>query len=443
MAATLTTWRRRTPSVATLRGYGFTAWFAARAGILAEQRRDTFLGHRLAAYKVKLPPGLLRFLPPLEIDAGGQLVEGAFDERVPSDFVLSDPSVAPPPPADHPLAAEIRYAESELATRLASAARHVAEIEEERQRANADIRQLRDRLDSYREARLHCLAELARNAIASPRLWHRWSALIGSGTFYLLVLLVETAWLALPLADMAGVDVTTAASVQRSAHLLLPIVSFALVLTLGLVALVRFTRIAVANFLSAQPTRDMPAVLIAPALVLGLAALAFIAWLRATYSAAATGGVESFGIQLGFAALHMIVLVAGSRAATRLGQLADTLSAARERREALRRKWSKHEAARALITATIGEAEQRLDELRRLRTQLDTAHWEAMDGVQVYLRLLLREGETIKKERTASLHALRAALSADYQTFSLLAHRSGRTQLLGCGVAALTPRRRA
>jgi hypothetical protein len=93
-------------------------------------------------YVPMCPPALLRFLPPLAIDAAGQLARGAFDARVPSDFVLADPSIEPPPPDDHPLAAAIRQAAAELSARVADAMRHMEEIDDER-RGAADARMLR------------------------------------------------------------------------------------------------------------------------------------------------------------------------------------------------------------------------------------------------------------------------------------------------------------
>lgn len=436
----------RAASVTTLRGYGIAAWFSARASVFAEQRCDAFLQLRLALYTLTCPPALLRFLPPLAIDAAGQLAFGAFDARVPSDFILADPSVEPPPRADHPLSSEIRQSASELAARVARATRDMAEIEEERQRGAADARILREWLETVRDARQRCLAELVRVTAGIPRNGQAWWALVFSGGLYLLALVVETAWLSAPFADMAGVDLATVASVQSQAHLFLPILCFALIITVGLVALLRFAYRAVVRLATARTARDgalAPVAVAAVALLLVLGVLAFIANLRATYSAAAIGAPESLVVQVGFVALHVVLLVVGSCTATQFHAAVRALATVHEEREALRRQSSTYKAALAHIGRTIEEIDERLDVLRRTRARLDTEHWNAIHGVQTYLRALLNEGEAIKVQRAAHLAALRAALSADRQTFTLLAHRFGRADLVGHAHASLTTWRSA
>lgn len=432
---------RSLPTMVRLRGYGIAAWFAARASVFAEQRCDAFLQHRLAGYLLRCPPALLCFLPPLSVDAAGELASDAFDARVPSDFVLGDPAVEPPPRADHPLAAAIRQAAAERAARVADAMRQMAEIEDERQRGAADARMLRERLDAARDALQRCLAEIVRMTAGLPGLGRAWRALVGSGMLYLLVLFGETAWLTTSFADQAGVDMATVASVQRQALLFLSITCFAFLVTLGLVAVLRFVYETVVRFWTARTARDgtfAPVVLAAASLLPVLGILAFIGGLRAKYSAAAIGAEESFAVQVGFVALHVVVLIVASRATMQLDAAVRALATVQERREALRRRSAKHEAALALIRQTIEGIEERLDALRRMRARLNAEHWRSIDGVQSYLRGLLEEGEAIKVRRDAYLTALRGAISGDRQQFTLFAHRFGRADLLGHAHTALT-----
>lgn len=436
--------RRSSRSVARLRGFGIVAWVAARRAVAAGRSRTAFLQSRLARYLVTAPPSLLRFLPPLEITADGRLQRGAFDARVPSDFVLGDPSVEPPPAATHPLAAAIRFAAAALNTLRARAMQRITEIEEARQRATADIRQVREEQERHRNDLQRCQAAALQIVATNPRIWPAFLAWAAAGAIYGFALCVETAWFTTSLADSIGIDLATPAAAWQSAHLVVPLIGTAGFVTFVLVSAIRFVTTVVVRFATARTVQDArfaPLFGAFGAVLFVLLLLASIAWLRGRYSAAAIGADESVYMQLALTGFHLAMLIGGAIAAGKLTPHRQALVALYNDRDAFHRKRDTHAQALAFMGVRLRETERRLDELQDARTRFDVEHEQAIADLEAHLRSLLQAGEAIKEQRAAWLNALDAALSADTETFTACAHRYGRDDLLPSDLGAAVLRR--
>ncbi|HVE70635.1 MAG TPA: hypothetical protein VNI54_04640 [Thermoanaerobaculia bacterium] len=400
---------------------------------------------RLTAYRTAIPSPLLPFLPPLDVTTEGRLARGSFDARVPSDFVLGDPSAEPPPAATHPLAAAIRYVIAEITVRRARTMRRVAESDEERQRVTADVRRMREQQERHRDALRRCQAAALQMPTAPPRTWPTWTAVITAALLYVLALGVETAWLTTALADAGGIDLSTPAAISRGAHLLVPTVGAAFFVTVVLVRLLRFVTHVTVRFATARTTQDAafaPLVAAAGVVVFVLSLLAFIAWLRGTYSVAAGGAPESIITHLGLGGFHAAMLLGGAMAASQLARHRQTLAVLREQRDAFRRDRDTHTQAITFIGITLRDTERRLDDLGDARARLDAEHEQAIAELQSYLQSLLEAGEAIKEQRETWLNVLDAGLTADTQIFGALAHQYGRDDLLAGEPAVATMWRR-
>lgn len=420
-------------SVRRLRGLGIIAWVAARRSVGTGQSRSAFLGNRLARYRILIPPPLLRFLPPLDITANGQLARGAFDARLPSDFVLGDPSVEPPPAATHPLAAAIRFAAALLQTLRARAMRRGMESEEARQRATADMRQMREAQERHRTDLQDCQAAALQVTATKPRIRTAWLAYISVALVYCVALSAETAWITTALADSLGIDLAEMAAVRRSAHLVLPLIGTAAFVTFVLVLILSFVVNVVKRFATARTLQEASFALLVGAAVgvlFVLSLIASIGVLRGRYSTAAVGAEESVFMQLALTGFHLAMLIGGAVAAMTLKKYHHRLAALYDQRDAFHRERDRHAQAIAFSGMTLRETERRLAEFQGERARLDAEQDQTIAELQAHVRALLDEGESIKEQREAWLNALDAAISADNEIFTALSRRYGRGDLL-------------
>jgi CHASE3 domain sensor protein len=405
-----------------LRGLGFAAWRTASDAVESEIGFQLFLTGRLAHYRAKVtePPGYP--LPAFSISANGELVTiWPTDRRHPAD-IFTTTGEEPLPTGNDSLAAEMKAVLARARIRMERLRERHATVEAARARNTLRCREQEDVIAAAVEEHQQAVEREVTTCGATAEVDGLRLA-VGIGWFvHTCIVLSESFFLGVPLADKYGVDTSSLGAALASP--LLPLIGItSLVLTHGAIELLADSMARLSAYRGARTFEERRlSRLLRPSifLLLVLGALNWINDIRAAYAASVQEGGSGSG---GFLAVAALLLIVAAVSRLRLREFAKKRRTLVRQRQAVRAVTLL--AAHVVQDARADDARLR-NEAARIEADIDAIRNELEAFVQGLRQRAHRE--IAHNERV--VRVLEDLMFRDLILFARTARRFGSPQLV-------------